>query len=234
MRRAAAAAVETRTRLLSANVLAAFRRNVRNTFIAGFVIVFPIGITVVLLWMMFNWLDHLFAPVVYRLIDRHIPGLGIIGTLLIILGVGLFVTNIAGRAFVNFGETLVAKIPFIRNVYAGAKQFLETLTLDQARTFAQVVLLEYPRAGNYVIGFITSETPAAIQAEFAEPLVPVFVTRTPNPATGFLFLLPRKNVTVLPISVEEGLTMVVSGGVIFPPHRADSAGANVAGAGSTA
>jgi len=197
-----------------------FRRNIQNTFLTGFVIVFPISITVVLLVMMFNWLDHLFAPWVFRLTDRHIPGLGIISTLLLIFGVGLLVTNIVGRKLVAVGEILVAKIPLIRNVYAGAKQFLETLTPEQRQgtTFTHVVVLAYPRPDNYVLGFVTGEVPEEIQKKFSEPILTVFIARTPNPLTGFLYLVPRKAVTFLPISVEEGMTIIVSGGLIYPPE----------------
>ena len=201
-----------------------FRRNIQNTFIAGVVIVFPIGITVVLLGMMFNWLDHLFAPLVLRVAGRHIPGLGIISTLLFIFGVGLLVTNIVGRAFVTYGETLVAKIPLLRNVYSGAKQILETLTPEQRRAFSEVVLIEYPRTGSYALGFVTGDVPGEIQEKFPEPLLNVFVARTPNPIMGFLVLVPRKDVTVLPISVEEGLTIIVSGGIIYPPGQSGVSG----------
>jgi uncharacterized membrane protein len=200
-------------------VLSTFRHHIQSKFITGVVIVLPIGITVVLLGMMFTWLDSLFAPIAFRLMDRHIPGLGIISTLLLIFGVGLLVTNIVGRAFVTFGETLVAKIPFIRNVYSGAKQFLETLTIEQRRTFTQVVLIEYPKKGSYTIGFVTGDTTGEIQENFSEPFVNVFVATTPNPTTGFLLLVPRRDAIVLPISIEDGIKMVVSGGIIYPSDQ---------------
>jgi uncharacterized membrane protein len=197
-------------------MLSTFRHIVRNKFIAGLVIVLPVGITVVLLQMMFTWLDGLFAPLALRLTERHIPGLGIISTLLIVFGIGLLVTNIVGRAFVSLGEEIVAKIPFIRNVYYGAKQFLETLTAEQRRAFTQVVLIEYPRKGSYTLGFVTAETTGEIQEKISEPLLNVFVATTPNPTTGFLLLVPRAEASVLPISVEDGIKMVVSGGIIHP------------------
>jgi uncharacterized membrane protein len=200
-------------------MLLAFRHTIQKKFIAGTIIVLPIGITIVLLQMMFEWLDGLFAPLAIRLTDRQIPGLGIISTVLIIFGIGLLVTSIIGRAFVSFGEYLVAKIPFIRNVYYGAKQFLETLTAEQRRTFTQVVLIEYPKRGSHSIGFVTAETAGEIQEKVAEPLLNVFVPTTPNPTTGFLLLVPKKDVTILPISVEDGIKTVVSGGIIHPPSQ---------------
>lgn len=179
----------------------------------------PIGITVVLLSMMFTWLDGFFAPLAFRLTKRQIPGLGIVSTILIIFGVGLLVTNIVGRAFVSFGETLVARIPFVRNVYSGAKRFLTTLTMEQRKAFTQVVLIEYPKQGSYTIGFVTGDTLGEIREKFTEDVVNVFVATTPNPTTGFLLLVPKKDARVLPISVEEGIKIVVSGGIIYPPSQ---------------
>lgn len=200
-------------------MLSRFRHTVRNKFIAGVVIVLPVGITIVLLRMMFTWLDGLFAPLAMRLTDRHIPGLGIMSTILLVFGIGLLVRNMLGRAFVSFGEYLVAKIPFIRSVYYGAKQFLETLTAEKRQAFTQVVLIEYPKKGSYTIGFVTAETTGEIQEKIHEPLLNIFVATTPNPTTGFLLLVPKKEATVLPISVEDGIKMVVSGGILHPPER---------------
>jgi uncharacterized membrane protein len=198
------------------SVLSAIRHSIQNKFIAGLVIVVPVGITIVLLGMMFRWLDGLFAPIALRLTERHIPGLGIISTILLIFGVGLLVTNIVGRTFVSFGEMFVAKIPFIRNVYSGVKQFLATLTAENRHAFTQVVLIEYPKKGSYTIGFITSDTSGEIREKFTEDVVNVFVATTPNPTTGFLVLVPKKDANVLPISVEQGIKIVVSGGIVYP------------------
>ncbi len=200
-------------------MLSGFRHHLQNKFIAGVVIVLPIGVTIILLQMMFRWLDGLFAPLALHITERPIPGLGIISSLLIIFGVGLLVTNIVGRAFVSFGEQLVAKIPFIRSVYSGAKQFLETLTAEQRRAFTQVVLIEYPKKGSYTIGFVTAETTGEIQEKIPEPLLNIFVATTPNPTTGFLLLVPQKEAIVLPITVEDGIKIVVSGGIVHPPSQ---------------
>ncbi len=197
-------------------MLSKLRHSIQNFFITGVVIVVPVGVTIVLLRMMFIWLDGLFAPLVIQLTGQQIPGMGIISSLLIIFGVGLLVTNFVGRAFVTFGENVVAQIPFVRNVYSGAKQFLATLTQEQRQAFTQVVLLEYPKRNSYALGFVTTETTGEIREKFSEDLVNVFVATTPNPTTGFLLLLPKKDVRLLPITVEEGIKIVVSGGIITP------------------
>lgn len=198
-------------------MLSTIRHSIQNKFIAGLAIVVPVGITIVLLGMMFRWLDGLFAPIALRLTERQIPGLGIISTVLMIFGVGLLVTNIVGRTFVSIGEMAVAKIPFIRNVYSGAKQFIATLTAENRNAFTQVVLIEYPKKGSYTIGFVTSNTAGEIRDKFTEDMLNIFVVTTPNPTTGFLLLVPKRDAKVLPISVEEGIKLVVSGGIIYPP-----------------
>lgn len=192
------------------------RYTIRNFFITGVAIVVPVGVTILALRMMFTWLDGLFAPLAMRLTDRDIPGLGIASSILIIFAVGLLVTNFIGQAFVALGESLVDKIPFVRNIYAGAKHFLATLTQEHRQAFTQVVMVEYPKRGSYALGFITADTTGEIREQFSEDLVNVFVATTPNPTTGFLVLVPRRDVTILPISVEDGIKIVVSGGIITP------------------
>ena len=197
-------------------MLSKLRHSIQSFFITGVVIVVPVGVTIVLLRMMFIWLDGLFAPLAMRLTDRQIPGLGIISSILIIFGVGLLVTNFIGRALVTFGENLVDKIPFVRTIYSGAKQFLATLTQEHRQAFTQVVLVEYPKRGSYALGFVTSGVSGEIRGKFSEELINVFVATAPNPTTGFLLLVPKNEATLLPISVEDGIKIVVSGGIITP------------------
>lgn len=210
---------KSKLRLKNHFMWTSFRHAIRNKFIAGVVIVLPIGITGVLLQMMFTWLDGFFAPLAFRLTDRRIPGLGIISTVIIVFGVGLLATNIVGRAFVSSGEYFVSRIPLIRSVYYATKQFLETLTVSQRQAFTQVVLIEYPKKESYTLGFVTAEPIEEIQEHIAEPLLNIFVATTPNPTTGFLLLVPRENIRFLPISVEDGIKMIVSGGIIHPQQN---------------
>lgn len=199
-------------------MFAQLRHSLQTKFIAGIAIVVPIGVTVALFVMTFRWLDELFAPLAFQLTDHRIPGLGIASTLLIIFGVGLLVTNMVGRAFVSFGEAIVAKIPFIRNIYAGVKQSLEILTIEERKPFTQVALVEYPKKQNYTIGFVTTPATGEIQGKFSEPMVNIFIPTLPNPTTGFLLLVPQSDITVLPMTVEDGLKVVISGGIIYPPE----------------
>ena len=193
------------------------QHTIRNRFLTGLAIVFPVGVTLVLLQMLFRWLDGLLAPLARRFTDHPIPGLGIVLTLALIFAVGLFVTNVLGRAFVSFGEHLVDKIPLIRGVYYGAKQLLETLTIEQRTAFTQVVMIEYPHKESYTLGFVTGKVNDEMQRVLSEPFINVFVATTPNPTTGFLLLVPQKDARPLAMSIEDGMKMVVSGGIIQPP-----------------
>ena len=198
-------------------MLSSLKHLLRNTFIAGLVIVLPVGMTILLLKMMFTWFDGLFAPVARQITDTPIPGLGIISTVLIIFGIGLLVTNMLGRAFVSFGEYVLARIPFIGTIYHGAKQLIEVLTSEQRQTFTQVVSVEYPKPGSHALGFVTSEPSGEIQGKFAEPMLNVFIATAPNPTTGFLLIVPKSKAIILPISVEEAMKFVVSGGILQSP-----------------
>ncbi len=197
----------------------ALKLSLRNTFIAGLVIALPIGLTIFILQTMFIWLDGLFAPVARRFTATPIPGLGIVSTVLIVFVVGMFVTNMLGRTFVAFGENIVARIPLLRTVYYGAKQFLQSMTVKERQAFKQVVMVEYPKRGSYTLGFVTGETAGEIQKNFSEPVLNVFVATTPNPTTGFLLLVPKKEVILMPISIEDAIKMVVSGGILAPPDQ---------------
>jgi len=199
----------------------ALRLSLRNTFIAGLVITLPVGVTILILQTMFVWLDRFFAPVARRLTSMPIPGLGIVATLLIVFAVGMLVTNILGKAFVSFGESIVARIPLFRTVYYGAKQVLESMTAKERQAFKQVVLVEYPKRGSYTLGFVTGETSGEIQQKISEPLMNVFISTAPNPTTGFLLLVPKKELIVTAISIEDALKMMMSGGILTPPNAPD-------------
>ena len=195
----------------------ALKLSLRNTFIAGLVITLPIGVTILILQAMFIWLDGLFAPVARRFTATPIPGLGIVSTVLIVFAIGLFATNILGRTFVSFGESIVARIPLFRTVYYGTKQVLQSMTAKERQAFKQVVMVEYPQRGSYTLGFITGETTGEIQKKFPEPLMNVFISTAPNPTTGFLLIVPKKDLIVTAISVEDAIKMVMSGGILSPP-----------------
>ena len=199
-------------------------RRLRNYLIAGLLIWLPIMITVWVVRFLSGILDQslVLIPPPWRpeaLFGRYIPGLGIILSLLLLLVTGILVKNLFGRQMVQGLENLVRRIPVVGQVYGGAKTFSETVLADKGRSFKQVVLVKFPHPGVYSIGFITSEELEEAQARTAEDVTCVLVPTTPNPTTGFLILVPKKDVIYLDMSVDEAVKMVLTLGVVVPKWK---------------
>lgn len=208
-------------------------RRLRNYLIAGLLIWLPIMITVWVVRFLSGILDQslVLIPPPWRpeaLFGRYIPGLGIILSLLLLLVTGVLVKNLFGRQMVQGFETLIRRIPVIGPVYGGAKTFSETVLADKGRSFKQVVLVKFPHPGVYSIGFITSEELEEAQARTAEDVTCVLVPTTPNPTTGFLILVPKKEVIYLDMSVDEAVKMVLTLGVVVPTWKARRADGRLA------
>ena len=200
------------------------KHKLRNVFLTGIFALLPIWITYLLLAFIFRQMDGIFQPLMNHLLREffggrisYVPGLGIFVTLLLVMVVGFLVTNVLGRKLVEIAERLLCKIPLVSNVYNAAKQFFEAFSPSQAGRFNRVVLVEYPRKGLYAIGFVTGETEGEAQSLTKERVINVFCPTTPNPTSGMLVLVPKEQVIPLSMSVEEGIKMIVSGGVITPP-----------------
>jgi uncharacterized membrane protein len=202
----------------------------RAYFLAGILVTAPISITLYLAYLLFRAVDEAvtallppqFNPETY-LPDTWSP-IGIPGIGLVILVVGLtligwLTAGFIGRLFLRVSEGLLARIPAVRSLYGAVKQILETVLANQSSAFREVVLVEYPRRGMWVIGFITGNTEGEVQNLTEDTLINIFVPTTPNPTSGFLIFVPKGDVTVLDMSVEEGIKMVVSAGIVTPPDK---------------
>jgi len=206
----------------------ALRVRFRRLLLTGLLILVPTAVTFWVLVRLFEVMDGIFAPVITQLADRYfpgleIPGLGLMLTLLVILALGWLSTNIVGRRLIHWGERLIDKIPVASSIYAATKGLLQAFSPDQKEAFKRVVLIEYPKESCFALAFVTrSARWPQVHPDTAD-LVLVFVPTTPNPTSGFLLLLPRREVIDLPISVEEGIRMVISGGMLLPTLRTPSA-----------
>ncbi len=201
------------------------RTRLRNLFIAGLLVLLPISITVFILTFIFQKLDNLLSPVFVKLLifsglplqeGQSIPGLGFVATIIIIIFTGLITKNILGKKLFGLGEILVEKIPVARSIYSGAKQIIETVSKSQLDAFNKVIMVEYPRKGLFSLGFVTCESRGEIQENIEEDVVNVFIPTTPNPTSGLLIFVPKKDIIPLSMSVEEGIKLVVSGGLVTP------------------
>jgi uncharacterized membrane protein len=199
------------------------RSRLRTLLLGGLLILAPAYLTVYVLLLLFRFMDGIFAPLIDKTLSTfleepgiHIPGLGILLTLLVILFLGWLSTGIVGRRIIDSVEAFIRRIPVARSVYGATKGVLEALSRDQADAFKRVVLIEYPRLGTYGIGFVTGGPARWSASPHDMELVPVFVPTTPNPTSGYLLLVPPREIIECPVTVEEGIRMVVSGGILQP------------------
>lgn len=202
-----------------------WRSRLRTILLAGLLILAPVYLTVYVLVLLFNFMDGIFAPIIDRSIGAflgergvHIPGLGLLLTLLVVVVLGWLTTTVLGRRLIELIESFIRRIPVAKTIYGATKGVLEAVSRDQADAFKRVVLIEYPRPGVYGIGFVTN-TPSSWATpgnRASASLLPVFVPTTPNPTSGFLLMVPPEEVADCPFTVEEGLRLIVSGGILLP------------------
>lgn len=196
-------------------------KRLRRYLVAGILVWVPLGITAALIYVAVDLTDNtlLLIPEKYRpeeLIGFHIPGLGVILAFLVLLVTGVLAANFVGRAFVGGWESLLERIPFVRAVYSAAKNFAEIVFSDSSQSFKKVLLIEYPRKGIYSLAFQTATRLGEIQGRIVEPVICCFVPTTPNPTSGLIIVLPKKDVVELDMEVDEALKMVISLGVVVP------------------
>jgi len=207
------------------HVRRSFGARMRGYFIAGILVTAPISITIYLTYLFLTAIDGQVAKILpvqwYEVLDggTTVPGLGLLVAIVFFIIVGWFATNILGRFFIRIAEYFVDRVPVIRTIYSAIKQIFETIMATQSNAFREVVMLEYPRRGTWSIGFVTGRTEGQVQRVTAQETVNVFVPTTPNPTSGYLLFVPKKELKYLDMTVEEGVKLVVSAGIITPSDR---------------
>ena len=205
-----------------------FARSVRGHFLAGVLITAPVGITFYISWLIIDWIDSKITPIIPHAYNPEtylpfsIPGLGLIVIFVILTTIGAVTAGMIGRFWLRTMERVLARMPVVRSFYGAIKQIFETVLQQQSDAFRQVVLFEYPRRGSWAIGFITGVTEGEVQNLTEDDVINVFLPTTPNPTSGYLLFIPRKELVVLSMTVEEGIKMVVSGGIVTPEDRRPS------------
>ena len=186
--------------------------NLRRIFVSGLFALIPIGATVWFVTWLFQAIDNLLQPVIQFVVGYSIPGVGFVGTLLLVYGLGLIANNVVGRKVLEGWESLIGRIPLIKGLYGGVKQVAEAFGPQSKDQFRDVVLIEFPSPATYALGFATLslEVPGIGTSRY------VFVPTTPNPTSGYLLVVPVAKLRFVEMSVEEGLKLVISGGVVGP------------------
>lgn len=202
----------------------------RNYFFTGVIVVAPITITGYLIWTFVTWVDRIVKPLIppqYNpdtYLPFAVPGFGLLAGVLIVTMTGFLAANLVGRSVVNFGERLLDRMPLVRTLYRGLKQIFETVLNDRSDNFQSVGLIQYPRPGIWAVVFQSTETRGEVAAKIAgdygvEELASVFLPTTPNPTSGFLLFVPRKDLIQLDMTVEDGAKLVISAGLVVPSHQ---------------
>lgn len=181
----------------------------------------PISITIYLTWIFVAFVDWHITPLIPVEYSPpfSIPGLGVAIVFVGLTMLGVFARNFFGRSIIEFGLWIFEKVPVIRSVYGALKQIFETVVSDQAESFKQVGLIEYPRLGMWSVVFVTTETQGEITHHAASDMVSVFLPTTPNPTSGYLLFVPRDEIIILDMSVEEAAKLIISAGIIEPPWQ---------------
>ena len=185
----------------------------RNTFGRGVVVIVPIVITFWVLHLLFDSIDGIASPIFDRILGQHIPGIGFMTMIVLILIVGTLSRNLLARTLFRFFEKLLSSIPLARTIYTAMKDIITAFQPGKkGRSFREVVLIEYPSPGISTIGFVTNEI--SMDVENSEEMISVYLPNPPNPTSGFLILIPRKSAKTLDMTIEEGLKFVLSGGIV--------------------
>ena len=198
--------------------------NLRRYLVAGVLVWLPILATVWVVTFMLHLMDLTLKvlPPALRpeaLVGFSLPGFGAVFALIVLLLTGLLVTNLIGRRLIVWGEELLHRIPVVGSVYGGVKSFAESV-FSQSNAFRKVVMVEYPRAGVWSIGFLTAEDVPEVSERLHEPHVAVYISSALNATAGYLVIVPRRAVVELDMSVDAAMKMIITCGVVAPPAPA--------------
>lgn len=202
------------------------KRRLKRYFVTGLLILVPLYVSGYILFLIVGFMDSAmeFLPPQIRpstYLPYHIPGLGVLITIMGILIIGFLTTNFFGKSIVRLYESILARIPILKTIYKASKQFMETFFAEDRDGFSKVVLLEFPRKGLYAIGFVTCATRGEVQKLTPEDTINIFIPTTPNPTSGFYFAVPRTDVTQLKMTVEDAFKVIMSGGMVVPENFKD-------------
>ena len=207
-------------------------KRLRAYFFAGILVTAPIGITIYLTWIFLSFVDSRVTALIpprldpFNYIPVFVPGIEILKSVLslvlvifVFILIGWFARNVLGRMIYRLSEYVLHRMPIINTLYKAIKQIFETIMTSQSKAFREVVMLEYPRKGVWSLGFVTGKTEGEVQRVTKNETINVFVPTTPNPTSGYLLFVPKKELIFMDMTVEEAAKLIVSAGIIAPPDR---------------
>lgn len=189
----------------------------KRYLLTGLLVVIPIWGTVLVLKTLFVAVDGILGDLLAQLVpDHYVPGLGIVALILLIFTVGLFAANFIGRYIVRIWEDWLNRLPLVRGIYSTLKSMMDILSFSDRGSYHRVVLIQFPKNGNYCFAFVTGMTKGEATALGQDPLIHVYVPTSPNPTSGYFLLVPEREVMSVDISIEEAMKLIVSGGLYTP------------------
>jgi uncharacterized membrane protein len=207
-----------------------FTRKIMRYFLTGVVAAGPIALTLFLAWWVIGVVDRWIKPLIPprfnpdNYLPFALPGLGLVIAFVGLTLIGCLATNLVGRSIVHVGGVILSRVPVLSTLYGALKQIFETVVNQGSKNFRQVGLIEFPRKGLWALVFISASAKGeiAVKAE-GEDIVACFMPTTPNPTSGFLVFVPRKDVLILDMSVEDGAKVVISAGLVMPEYQKKTA-----------
>ncbi|MBN1662857.1 MAG: DUF502 domain-containing protein [Deltaproteobacteria bacterium] len=200
---------------------ASLKTSIKNILLTGLAVIIPIGITIYILNFIIEMMDSLLTvmPVQYQpdtVLGFHIPGLGLIITVLLIFICGLITKSFIGNKLIRWGEAVVDRIPIVRGIYQATKKIVDSMFVGQGKSFKQAVLVEFPRKNVYSVAFVTGVPNPEIEEKIGKNFVSIYVPTTPNPTSGYFLMVAQDELIYLDMSVEDALTLVISTGIVNP------------------
>ena len=194
------------------------REHLRGYFIAGIVVTGPTLLTLYIIWLIVTFIDrsvgallpNVYNPQTYL----HVPGFGLVIVVVCLTLIGALTAGVLGRVYVRVTDRILARMPVVRGIYAAVKQIFETVLAKQSNSFREVVLVQWPREGMWTIAFVTAAVEGELKRRTGEDTIAVYVPTTPNPTSGYLMFVPRRDVITLDMSVEEAIKYVISTGIV--------------------
>jgi uncharacterized membrane protein len=198
--------------------------NLRTNFLTGLVIVVPVFVTSYLIWATIGFVDSWMLPLIpeaynpAKYVGINIRGIGVVFFLVFTIFIGSLTKGFFGRSLLRYGEGLVDRMPVVRSIYAGLKQIAETVLSQSSSSFEQACLVEYPRKGMWAVAFVSTQTGGEVlkKVKGHTQMLSVFLPTTPNPTSGFLLFVPKKDVIILDMKVEDAAKLVISAGLVAP------------------
>lgn len=192
----------------------------RGHLVTGLVVVAPLGVTAWVLFWLFRRLDSILGQYLGAAGVRPFPGIGLLVLVVLLVFVGWMLRWAVGRKLVGWWNSVLSRLPVTRTIYNASSQIAQTVLARKEKLFQRCALIEYPYPGSYSLAFVTARSPDEIEKEMGEDAITVFLPTAPNPASGYLLMLPVDRVRMLDMSVEDGLKLVLSAGAVVPGEEA--------------